>query len=70
MSRLERAERWILSHCSETDDVARVDFSEADLPDGVTLGLLKAAFRRLKQAGRVDGGVIVSDPLHAAEAPA
>jgi len=38
-----------------------VDFREADLPVGVTIDLLKAAFRELKQAGRIAGGIVISD---------
>jgi len=58
-----QAERWILSHCSEAVQTAHVHFSKTDLPDGVTIELLKYAFRKLKQAGRIDGGI--ADPDNA-----
>lgn len=59
-----QAERWILSRCSEADETVHVHFSKTDLPDGVTIELLKYAFGKLKQAGRVDGGI--ADPDNAA----
>lgn len=55
------AEEWILAKCSKSGEAVDVVFSKKDLPPGVSIRLVERTFGRLKRAGRITGGIIVSD---------
>ena len=61
MTARQQAEQWILSKCSKTDEPIDVPFSKTDLPLGVSIGILKRTFGRMKRDGLISGGILISD---------
>ena len=61
MTRQEQAEKWILSHCSETGEPVDFPISATDLPSGLSIRLIKNTFGKLKSADRISGHILETD---------